>query len=187
MDKRIPNALFAAFLGLAAWCVLSACLLASCAEPEPTRLTKYQSGDTRASYDRSAKGTLTAALAGATQVVENSFELKWTEQFETDVRSGSGWYICQPDVTGTGSFSWRDANGPQYETCRYVFTGKISLDGSTLEGTVHVTGEAYSENGPVPEDFLASWRAARSGDYIEGVIEGLLPFKLKVQPFASEK
>ena len=89
----------------------------------------------------------------------------------------------------SGISTFIGGEGKQFIECIGTFQNlTLDFDHGTIEGekyygTVHATGPANA-GGEVIEnlDFPASWTAVRKGDYIEGVIDGMGGFSLKVNP-----
>ena len=104
---------------------------------------------------------------------ENSIELGWS------VDQGSG--DARSEVTGSGKFN-RTCSDTDLENIRLYFEGSVDKDGKQYTGTVQLLGSFLYDGVEYSLDKTQNWNAIREGDYIYGVVEGLAPFELKVNP-----
>jgi hypothetical protein len=89
----------------------------------------------------------------------------------------------------SGKTTFIGGEGKQFIVCNGTYQNLTldfdtgTIDGENFSGTVHATGPANAGGDVIEDlDFPASWTAVRKGDYIEGVIDGLGGFSLKVNP-----
>lgn len=101
---------------------------------------------------------------------ENSITLSW----QINISSGE----TRPDVTGNGKLTV--VCGETSTTSVFIFKGTISEDGNTYTGTVDRTGVDVISGDSFDFSFTNEWRASRSGDYIDGEVNGSGPFTLRL-------
>lgn len=104
--------------------------------------------------------------------LENTITLRWEEFPDTGDRRFVG---------GDGKRYSQCGDTVEYQDLK--FEGSMSED--NFEGIVHVTGKDIMSDEEFVLDYPAAWKATRphdGGDYIEGTVDGMGGFILKVQP-----
>ena len=90
---------------------------------------------------------------------------------------------AKPEVVGVGKIKESEPSRGCEHDMDLAFTGTVTQDGDDFTGTVHVTGMDSCPDGySMPIDYTTDWTATRRGDFIEGSVVALGPFRLDVQP-----
>jgi hypothetical protein len=150
--------------------VTSLCFLTAC-DTIYRLITHGETGGFWVNMSATGKFESMAAYNTSCTYTANEITLRW----KTQPNSGKSTFI--------------GGEGKQFIECDGTFQNLIldfdhgTIDGENYSGTVHVTGPANAGGGVIEDlDFPASWTAHRKGDNIEGVIDGLGGFSLKVNP-----